>query len=82
MIKKLTWFRETLQEILYIETEHGDGYENELQDFDDGNGEGRKGPSLEMVVADVDDPGQDDAAAAAASGDDQDLNFIDDDMTE
>lgn len=72
-----------MQEILYSETEHGDGYENDLQDFDDGNAESRKG-SLEMVLADVaepldvDDPGQNDAAF----GDDQDLNFIDDDMTE
>lgn len=65
--------------------EHGDGYENDLQEFDDGNAESRKG-SLEMVLADVvepldvDDPAQNDAA----SGDDQDLNFIDDDddMTE
>ncbi|KAL2229635.1 UNVERIFIED_CONTAM: hypothetical protein Sindi_1557900 [Sesamum indicum] len=70
-------------EILYNEMEHGDAYENELQELDDGNADSRK-RALEMVLADVvepldvEDPAQDDAA----SGDDQDLNFIDDDMTE
>lgn len=70
-----------MQEILYTEMEHGDAYENDLQEFDDGNADSRKG-SLEMVLSDVaepldvDDPAQNDAAA---SGDDDDLNFIDDD---
>ncbi|KAL0308060.1 UNVERIFIED_CONTAM: hypothetical protein Sangu_2995700 [Sesamum angustifolium] len=71
------------EEILYNEMEHGDAYENDLHELDDGNADSRK-RALEMVLADVvepldvEDPGQDDAA----SGDDQDLNFIDDDMTE
>lgn len=75
---------EMFQEILYSEMEHGDGgYENDLQDFDDGHGDPRKG-SMEMVLADVVEPLDVDDAAHndAGSGDDQDLDFIDDDMTE
>ncbi|KAL6519726.1 hypothetical protein OROMI_032620 [Orobanche minor] len=78
-------------EIIYNEMEHEDVYENDVDEVDDGNADSRKG-SLEMVLADVAvepldvvDPSQNDDAA---SGDDQDLNFIggddddDDDMTE
>lgn len=73
-----------LQEILYSEMEHVDGgYENDLQDFDDGHEDPRKG-SMEMVLSDVVEPldVDDTAHNDAGSGDDQDLDFIDDDMTE
>ncbi|KAL9161115.1 hypothetical protein ABFS82_07G000100 [Erythranthe guttata] len=53
------------EEIIYSEMENGDGYENEMQEFDDGNGESRKG-SMEMVLAD-------DVVV-----DNQGFNFIDD----
>lgn len=68
----------TLQEILYSEMEHGGGYENDVQEFDDGDL--RKG-SMEMVVTDVVEP-LDIDENGAASGDDQDLDFIDEDMTD
>lgn len=67
-----------MQEILYSEMEHGDGYENDVQEFDDGDL--RKG-SLEMVAADVVEP-LDIDENGAVSGDDQDLDFIDEDMTD
>ncbi|KAG6433661.1 hypothetical protein SASPL_105276 [Salvia splendens] len=71
------------EEILYSEMEHGDGYENEVHDFDDGHGDSRKG-SMEMVLADVAEPldADDSAQNDAASGDDQDLDFIEEDMTD
>ncbi|KAG6436987.1 hypothetical protein SASPL_101894 [Salvia splendens] len=71
------------EEILYSEMEHGDGYENEVHDFDDGHGDSRKG-SMDMVLADVAEPldVDDSAQNDAASGDDQDLDFIEEDMTD
>lgn len=70
------------QEILYTEMDHGDVYENDLLEFDDGIAESRKVGSVDMVtVADiaepleVHNPTHDDAA----TDDDQDLNFLDDD---
>ncbi|XP_047982241.1 uncharacterized protein LOC125223238 isoform X1 [Salvia hispanica] len=71
------------EEILYSEMDHGDGYENEVHDFDDGHGDSRKG-SMEMVLADVAEPldVDDSAQNDAASGDDQDLDFIEEDMTD
>ncbi|KAL1545356.1 hypothetical protein AAHA92_22094 [Salvia divinorum] len=78
--------KQTLQEdeeILYSEMEHGDGYENDVREFDDGHGDSRKG-SMEMVLADVAEPldADDSAQNDAASGDDQDLDFIDEDLTD
>ncbi|KAG8373213.1 hypothetical protein BUALT_Bualt11G0000200 [Buddleja alternifolia] len=69
------------EEIPYTELEHGDAYENDLLEFEDGNAESRKG-SVEMVaLADVVEP-LDENPNAAASDDDPDLNFLDDDMSD
>lgn len=70
------------EEILYSELEHGNGYETDLLDFDDGSTESRKG-TLGMASADVVEPLDVDNHAEndADLGVVQDLSFIDDDMT-
>ncbi|KAL6990191.1 hypothetical protein U1Q18_052600 [Sarracenia purpurea var. burkii] len=83
------------EEILYNEMEQGDGYENDLIEYEDGNAEGRKGcleivSSADVEPLDVDPPNNtgtatdedDDEDDDNDNGDDDDLNFIDDDLSE
>ncbi|KAA8528167.1 hypothetical protein F0562_035582 [Nyssa sinensis] len=71
------------EDILYNEMDQVDAYENDLIEYEDGNVEGRKG-SMEMVtLADVEPldviPANN---AGAATDDDADLNFLDDDLSD
>uniref|UniRef100_A0A5B7A4G1 BED-type domain-containing protein n=1 Tax=Davidia involucrata TaxID=16924 RepID=A0A5B7A4G1_DAVIN len=71
------------EDILYNEMEQADAYENDLIEYEDGNVEARKG-SMELVtLADVEPLDVNPANnAGAATDDDADLNFLDDDLSD
>ncbi|XP_051127839.1 uncharacterized protein LOC127249185 isoform X2 [Andrographis paniculata] len=70
------------EEVFYSEREHGDAYETNSFDFNDGNADSQNGTLAGMVLADVEPLGADKHTRNdPVSGSDQDLNFIDDDMT-
>ncbi|XP_059632033.1 uncharacterized protein LOC132274713 [Cornus florida] len=76
------------EETLYNEIEQVDAYENDLIEYEDGNGEARKG-SMEMVtLADVEpldvEPINNVGTATddEDEDDDDDLNFLDDDLSD
>ncbi|XP_057958978.1 uncharacterized protein LOC131151669 isoform X2 [Malania oleifera] len=72
----------SFKEILYNEMEEADAYENDLTEFEDGAAEAQKG-SYEMVaLADVESYDINPSNVGAASDDDTDLNFLDDDLSD
>uniref|UniRef100_A0A2N9EIB1 BED-type domain-containing protein n=1 Tax=Fagus sylvatica TaxID=28930 RepID=A0A2N9EIB1_FAGSY len=70
------------EEIIYSGMKQLDAYDNDLVDYQDGTAEGRKG-SLELdTLADVESLEVNPANAGAATDDDADLNFFEDDLSD
>lgn len=77
----------TCQEILYNEMEQVDAYENEVMEYEDGNAEVRKGCMELVTLADVEpldvNPANNAGAATEEDDDDDnDLNFLDDNLSD
>lgn len=75
------------EEILYNEMEQVDAYENEVMEYEDGNAEVRKGCMELVTLADIEplDVNPANNAGAATEEDDEDdndLNFLDDNLSD
>ncbi|OVA16657.1 zinc finger protein [Macleaya cordata] len=71
------------EEILYNEMEEAEPYENELNENEDGNAEARNNHMELVKLADVVEPLEVHRAnTVAATDDDDDLDFLDDDLTD
>ncbi|KAK2969657.1 hypothetical protein RJ640_025834 [Escallonia rubra] len=69
------------EEILYNEMAQADAYEPDMMDFDDGGAEVRRGSSDLVTLADVESLDAN-HAGVATDDDEDDLNFLDDDLSD